>query len=77
MSIDAQALPGTEPLRMEGDLAAEMVAGLDRYLAAETDASVERRAALWGGREAGGLPRAAGRRHLEARSAIPDACESG
>jgi putative membrane-bound dehydrogenase-like protein len=41
------ALPGTAPLEKQGDLAAEMVAGIDRFLLREIDASVEKRAALW------------------------------
>ena len=45
--MDAQPLPGTEPLTMEGDLAAQMVAGMDRFLMRETDASVGQRASHW------------------------------
>jgi putative membrane-bound dehydrogenase-like protein len=40
-------LPGTKPLEMQGDLAAQMVAGIDRFLLREIDASVERRARYW------------------------------
>jgi len=40
-------LPGTVPLTMQGDLAAQMVAGIDRYLMRETAASIERRAQHW------------------------------
>jgi hypothetical protein len=40
-------LPGTEPLTREGDLAAQMVEGIHRYLAEQTAASVEKRGALW------------------------------
>jgi len=40
-------LPGTAALEKQGDLAAEMVAGIDRFLLKELDASVEKRAALW------------------------------
>src|SRR5436309_3865394 len=47
MSTDAQLLPGTELLTTEGDLAAQMVAGLDRFLSTEIDASVTRRGAQW------------------------------
>jgi putative membrane-bound dehydrogenase-like protein len=43
----ADALPGTAPLDKQGDLSAEMVAGIDRFLLREIDASVEKRAALW------------------------------
>jgi hypothetical protein len=44
---DAQPLPGTGPLKMEGDLAAQMVAGMDRFLMRETGASAGRRADHW------------------------------
>src|SRR6266536_3585520 len=40
-------LPGTAPLTAEGDLAEQMVDGINRYLLRETDASVEKRARLW------------------------------
>ncbi|MGD0227880.1 MAG: hypothetical protein ABSF71_36685, partial [Terriglobia bacterium] len=40
-------LPGSEPLTREGDLAAQMVEGIHRYLAGLTAASVEKRDALW------------------------------
>src|SRR5208283_1392903 len=39
--------PGTTPLTREGDLAAQMVGGIHRYLEKQTAASVEKRAALW------------------------------
>jgi dienelactone hydrolase len=42
-----QPLPGTAPLEIEGDLAAQMVAGLDRFVTRETAASLERRARHW------------------------------
>lgn len=42
-----EPLAGTEPLTMESDLAAQMVAGIDRFLLREMDASVARRAAHW------------------------------
>ena len=44
---DDVTLPGTDPLTMEGDLAARMVAGIKEFLLAETSASVERRTAYW------------------------------
>ncbi|MSS71761.1 MAG: hypothetical protein EXS64_09755 [Candidatus Latescibacteria bacterium] len=44
---DAQPLPGTKPLATEGDLAAQMVAGMGRFLMRETDASVGQRASHW------------------------------
>ena len=40
-------LPGTEPLTAQGDLAAQMVEGLHRYLLQQTNASVEARASRW------------------------------
>jgi len=40
-------LPGTEPLTMQGDIAAQMVEGIHRYLVNQTTASVERRGAFW------------------------------
>jgi dienelactone hydrolase len=41
--VSADPLPGTKPLMAEGDLAAQMVAGIDRYLMRELAASAERR----------------------------------
>lgn len=43
----AQALPGTRLLEEEGDFAALMVEGIDRFLQREIDASAARRAAFW------------------------------
>src|SRR5713101_8111771 len=43
----AEPLPGTKPLTAEGDLAAQMVAGIDKYLMRELAASGQRRSALW------------------------------
>ena len=40
-------LAGTEPLTIEGDLAAKMVEGMHNFLIAQTAASVEAREALW------------------------------
>ena len=42
-----EPLPGTEPLTMEGDIAAQMVAGIDKFLLREIDLSVERREKHW------------------------------
>jgi putative membrane-bound dehydrogenase-like protein len=42
-----KALPGTKPLEAQGDLAEQMVAGIDRFLLREIEQSVARRAALW------------------------------
>ena len=49
-AADAQPgapLPGTTPLTAEGDLAAQMVDGIDKFLLRETELSVERRARHW------------------------------
>jgi cephalosporin-C deacetylase-like acetyl esterase len=40
-------LPGTKPLTAKGDLAAQMVAGIDKYLTRETAASVAKRKEFW------------------------------
>lgn len=40
-------LPGTTELRLEGDLSAQMVAGIDRFLMRETERAAEERAKLW------------------------------
>ncbi|MEX2358488.1 MAG: hypothetical protein WEE51_09150, partial [Pirellulaceae bacterium] len=40
-------LPGTEPLTMEGDIASEMVAGIDRFLLRKTAESIEGRDQHW------------------------------
>jgi len=43
----AEPLPGTQPLTIDGDLADQMIAGIDRFLLRETAASIDRRAAHW------------------------------
>jgi dienelactone hydrolase len=43
----ADPLPGTKPLTADGDLAAAMVSGIDKYLMRELAASVEKRKAHW------------------------------
>jgi dienelactone hydrolase len=43
----AEPLPGTKPLTRDGDLAAQMVEGIDKYLMGELAASVEHRKAYW------------------------------
>src|SRR5438034_4199446 len=43
----AEPLPGTKPLTRDGDLAAQMVAGIDKYLMRELAGSVEKRKAYW------------------------------
>ena len=40
-------LPNTQALTLEGDLASQMVDGIDRFLLKEIEKSVERRAAYW------------------------------
>jgi dienelactone hydrolase len=40
-------LAGTQPLTMEGDIASELVAGVDRFLLRKIDESVEKRARHW------------------------------
>jgi hypothetical protein len=44
---DPPRLPGTAPLTLEGDLAATMVDGVDRFLLRKTAESVARRAGFW------------------------------
>lgn len=69
-------LPGTEPLEAKGDLAAEMVAGIDRFLLAQIDASPARRAPYWrrdtSSREAYEASIAANREHLKQLLGIVD-----
>src|SRR4051794_25868823 len=43
----AEPLPDTRPLARAGDLAAQMVEGIDKYLMRETAASVEKRKQYW------------------------------
>ena len=47
LSAAESALPGTQPLRREGDLSVQMVAGIDRFLTRETAAAFTNRASLW------------------------------
>ena len=42
-----QTLPGTEPLTLHGDLSAQMVAGIDRFLLRELDRSTAERSKFW------------------------------
>jgi dienelactone hydrolase len=46
-SADQTPLPNTQPLTLQGDIASHLVAGVDRFLLAEIDKSVERRARHW------------------------------
>src|SRR5262245_4684537 len=45
--LHAESLPDTKPLTREGDLAAQMVEGIDTYLMRELAASVEKRKEHW------------------------------
>jgi dienelactone hydrolase len=45
--LRADSLPDTKPLTQNGDSAAQMVAGMDRYLMRELAASREKRQTLW------------------------------
>ncbi len=45
--LHAAQLPNTRPLTMDGDLSVQMVAGIDRFLMREIDASVKLRANFW------------------------------
>ena len=45
LGAQSETLPGTRPLALDGDLAARMLAGIDRYLDRETVASIDRRPA--------------------------------
>jgi dienelactone hydrolase len=43
----AQSLPGTAALQMKGDLASQMVTGIDQFLLRELDKSIQRRSVFW------------------------------
>ena len=45
--VEAKALPGTELLTIEGDVASQMVSGIDTFLLRELGASVKRRGKHW------------------------------
>ena len=45
--LAAQPLPQTKLLKMEGDLSAQMIAGIDKFLIREIENSTERRASYW------------------------------
>jgi len=47
LCFGGESLPGTQPLTTEGDLSAQMVAGIHRWLAAETARVDAQRAELW------------------------------
>jgi dienelactone hydrolase len=46
-ALHAEPLPGTKPLTRDGDLAAQMVEGIDKYLMRELEASVTKRKEYW------------------------------
>ena len=46
-SVEGDALPGTDHLTMEGDLAAQMVTSMDEYVAQAIKDSIESRQRLW------------------------------
>ena len=43
----SETLPGTEPLNSDGDLAAQMLQGMDRFLSRRLTTSIKSRRALW------------------------------
>jgi dienelactone hydrolase len=45
--VSGPPLAGTQPLTMEGDIAVQMIAGIDKFLLREIDLSVERREMFW------------------------------
>src|SRR5262245_8178853 len=45
--VSGLPLEGTQPLTMEGDIAAQMVAGIDKFLLREIELSAERREKFW------------------------------
>ena len=47
LADDSPSLPGTQPLTIGGDIAAQLVDGVDRFLLRETDESADRRASFW------------------------------
>ena len=46
-AAEPDSLPGTDPLTVEGDIAAQMVAGIDKFLLRKIDESVEQRMQSW------------------------------
>ncbi len=45
--VDPSPLPGTKPLTITGDVASQLVEGVDRFLLGEIDKSIDRRARYW------------------------------
>ncbi len=46
-ALAQEILPGTQPLTLQGDLSAQMVAGIDRFLTRETAQSIGERQQYW------------------------------
>src|SRR4051812_120518 len=46
-AADPQPLPNTAPLTLEGDLASQMIDGIDRFLLDQTDKAARRRKTYW------------------------------
>ena len=47
LAAEAESLPGTQPLMLDGDIASQLVDGVDAFLLAQVEKSTERRARLW------------------------------
>ena len=57
LADDANTLPGTQPLLMEGDIASQLVDGVDRFLLRQIEASADgrvRSACSWRSRPCSG-----------------------
>ena len=46
-ALAQEVLPGTKPLTLQGDLSAQMVAGIDRFFTRETEQAVAQRPQYW------------------------------
>ena len=46
-AAEVATLPGTKPLKMQGDIAAQLVAGVDKFLLRKINESVAGRAKHW------------------------------
>src|SRR5262249_23763868 len=44
---EVKVLPGTKPLTMKGDIASQMVAGIDKFLLKRTDKAAKNREKFW------------------------------
>src|SRR2546422_11483032 len=48
LSLHAEpSLPGTQPLTLQGDLSAQMVAGIDKFLLRQIEQSISERQRFW------------------------------